>query len=85
MSPLLTHCIVKVIRNTKAFTWSMLGKYINGDFVKYIPMQDSYMNLSSYYTEIIVEYFVLVSYGAEILHLYSKRLTPFPKNIVNLN
>jgi hypothetical protein len=51
-------------------------------FIKYIPMQDSYSELIKLLLpEIIVEYFVLVSYkkGAEILHLYLKEINSIPK------
>jgi hypothetical protein len=43
-------------------------------------MQDSIANLSSYYAEIIVEYFD-TSYkkGDEILHLYLKEVNSIPK------
>jgi hypothetical protein len=51
-------------------------------FIKYVPMQDSYSELIKLLLpEIIVEYFVLVSYkkGAEILHLYLKEINSIPK------
>jgi hypothetical protein len=51
-------------------------------FIKYVPIQDSYSELIKLLLpEIIVEYFVLVSYkkGAEILHLYLKEINSIPK------
>ena len=51
-------------------------------------MQDSFSELIKLLLpEIIVEYFELTSYkkAVEILHLYVKKLIPFPKNIVNIN
>jgi hypothetical protein len=51
-------------------------------FIKYVPMQDSYSELIKLLIpEIIVEYFLLVSYkkGAEILHLYLKEINSIPK------
>jgi hypothetical protein len=42
-------------------------------------------NLSSYYAELMLEYFVLVSYKKNLKYSIFTKLTPFPKNIVNLN